>query len=525
MERSEKIMDSCKHPPLPWGRLFTRVIAGGGEYWLTRFVFLRLLGLVYLVAFLSLVNQVLPLIGSSGLLPAKHFLARFGVRFASRWEAFLACPSLFWIDSSDGVLVTMACAGVALSAVVLSGFANSLVMAAIWLLYLSFVNIGQVWYGYGWEIQLLETGFLAIFICPFLDARPFPRSPPPLPVIWLLRWLTLRVMLGAGLIKIRGNTCWRDLTCLYYHYETQPIPNPLSRWIHHLPTWFHQLGVLYNHLAELVAPLLVFGPRVWRHVAGMVMVIFQFLLMLSGNLSFLNWLTIAAFVGCFDDRFLRRILPRRIVAAAQQAAEHGRTASTQQVVSWLLVVLVAWLSIGPVRNLLARRQVMNRSFDRLHLVNTYGAFGSVGKVRYEIILEGTREKLITPDTVWQEYEFRAKPGDPYKTPPLISPYHYRIDWQIWFAAMSTPERHPWMVHLIWKLLHNDPGAVNLIAKNPFPEEPPRYIRAELFHYEFTELGDPSGAVWKRTRIQPWLKPLAADDRQLQHALRVNGWLP
>ena len=166
---------------------------------------------------------------------------------------------------------------------------------------------------------------------------------------------------------------------------------------------------------------------------------------------------------------------------------------------------------------------MNRSFDRLHLVNTYGAFGSVTKTRYEIILEGTTEKVITPDTRWQEYEFKAKPGDPYQTPPVISPYHYRIDWQIWFAAMSTPERHPWTIHLIWKLLHNDPGAVSLIAKNPFPSEPPRYVRAELYQYEFAAQGNPSHAVWKRTRIRSWLAPTSTDSQQLRRFMRAHGW--
>ena len=198
------------------------------SYWLTRFVILRLLGLVYLVAFWSLANQVLPLIGSHGLLPAASFLTRLETHFGSRLDAFGRVPSVFWLGVGDATLTIGAWVGVALSLLVVLGFADAIVMAVLWALYLSFVHIGQDWYGYGWEIQLAETGFLAIFLCPLLDPRPFPRRPPPTPVVWLFRWLIFRIMVGAGLIKLRGDPCWRDLTCLYYHYETQPLPNPLS---------------------------------------------------------------------------------------------------------------------------------------------------------------------------------------------------------------------------------------------------------------------------------------------------------
>jgi len=217
-------------------------------------VFLRLLGAVYFLAFLSLANQIIPLIGESGLLPAQNFLEAFGLQFETRLDAFIELPTLFWIHISDGLLFILALIGVVLSFVMLIGFANAPLLFLVWFLYLSFVHIGQIWYGYGWEIQLLETGFLAVFMVPLIDPRPFPRMPPPAPVVWLLRWLTFRIYFGAGLIKIRGDECWRDLTCLYYHYETQPLPNPLSPWFHYLPKWFHKLGVVWNHFIELIVP-------------------------------------------------------------------------------------------------------------------------------------------------------------------------------------------------------------------------------------------------------------------------------
>jgi len=493
------------------------------RYWLTRFLILRLLGLVYFVAFLSLAQQVLPLIGAHGLLPAATFLDRVRAHVVSPLDGFLRVPSLFWLDVSDRALILGAYAGTALSLLVLAGFANAILMAVLWALYMSFVHIGQDWYGYGWEIQLLETGFLAIFLCPLVDARPFPRRPPPVAVIWLFRWLIFRIMLGAGLIKLRGDPCWRDLTCLYYHYETQPIPNPLSRTLHFMPHWFQKAGVLFNDLAELVSPWFVFGPRAARHTAGAILVCFQIFLILSGNLSFLNYLTIVPALACFDDSWLSRVLPRAFAMRAERAEREAVASGAQRIVAGALVVLVAYLSIGPVENLLSAEQAMNTSFDRFDLVNTYGAFGSVGRVRPEIVFEGTSDAMITASTEWRAYEFRCKPGDPMRRPCVVAPYQERLDWQIWFAAMSVPEEYPWTLHLVWKLLHNDPGALSLLANDPFPGSPPRFIRARLFRYRFAPPGDPSGAWWTRTEIRTWLPPLSADDPRLERFLAAYGW--
>jgi lipase maturation factor len=494
-------------------------------YWLTRFVILRLLGVVYFFAFLSLATQVLPLIGSHGLLPAGPFLDRVGDYFGSRLDGFLRFPSVFWIDTSDTLLLTLAWTGVVLSLLVVLGFANSILLLVMWALYMSYVHIGQDWYGYGWEIQLLETGFLAVFLCPLLDPRPFPLRPPPTPVIWLFRWLAFRIMLGAGLIKIRGDACWRDLTCLYYHYETQPIPNPLSRWLHFMPKWFHRSGVVWNHVCELGAPWLGFGPRRIRHVGGFLMVTFQIILIFSGNLSFLNYLTIVPMLACFDDSLLRRVLPGALVRRSDRAVLQARPSGGQTIIVAVLALLVAFLSYDPVMNLMSSHQAMNTSFNRLSLVNTYGAFGSVGKERHEIVFEGTDDEMVTDATRWKEYEFVAKPGDPARRPAIIAPYQPRLDWQIWFAAMSAPERYPWTVHLIWKLLHNDAGALSLLANNPFPDHPPRFIRAQYYLYQFAPPGNAEGLYWRRTPVGMWIPPLSVDDSRLRRFLTAHGWLP
>jgi hypothetical protein len=492
-------------------------------YWLTRFVVLRLLGVVYLVAFLSLARQAVPLLGEHGLLPVSTYLDRLVAHFGSRRDAIVAVPSFFWLALSDRLLVAGACLGATLALLVVAGFANALIMLMLWALYLSYVHVGQLWYGYGWEIQLLETGVLATFLCPLLDVRPFPRRPPPTAVVWLLRWLTFRIMIGAGLIKLRGDPCWRDLTCLYWHYETQPIPNPLSRILHFMPHWFQQLGVLYNHLAELVAPWFVFGPRPARHAAGIVLVVFQVILILSGNLSFLNWLTIVPILACFDDGLLGRVLPAGLGRRAAQAEATAKASGAQTIAVGALVAVVAVLSIRPVQNLFSSRQAMNTSFDPLDLVNTYGAFGSVGRERDEIVFEGTADAAVSERTRWREYEFKCKPGDPLRRPCVASPWQWRLDWQIWFAAMTTPEGAPWTVHFVAKLLANDPDTLSLLARNPFPDAPPRYIRALLYRYTFAPPGNPEGAWWHRQLLGSWLPPLAVDDSRLRRFLELYGW--
>jgi len=362
---------------------------------------------------------------------------------------------------------------------------------------------------------------LSIFLCPLLDGRPFPKSRPPILVIWLFRWLGFRIMVGAGLIKLRGDECWRDLTCMYYHYETQPIPNPISRYLHFAPHWFHKIETLWNHTVELVVPWFSFVPRTARHVAGALLVLFQVFLIISGNLSFLNYLTIIPFLACFDDTFLRHVLPKSLVKRAEEAAARSHSSRVNNGIVVALSILVAWLSVAPVLNLVGGRQLMNYSFDPLDLVNTYGAFGTVGRERDEITFEGTENAVITGETKWKEYEFVAKPGDPNQRPAFIAPYQPRIDWQIWFAAMASPGDYPWTFHFVWKLLHNDPDTLSLLANNPFPDKPPHYIRARLYRYRFASVGEKGW--WRRELISEWLPALSTDNQELRRLMGAMHW--
>jgi hypothetical protein len=502
-------------------QFFEWVFRGGDEYRLTRFVILRLLGFVYAVAFLAAANQLVPLIGEHGLTPVVQSL-QHARSVVGPFHGLIQLPTLFWLGISDNALTIFAWIGFALSVVVLAGYANSIILLVLWAMYMSIVHIGDIWYGYGWETQLLETGFLSVFLCPLIDPRPFPKRPPPILVLWLFRWLGFRIMVGAGLIKLRGDSCWRDLTCMYYHYETQPIPNPISRFLHFAPHWFHKLETAWNHFIELVVPWFSFGPRIARHIAGVFLISFQILLIVSGNLSFLNYVTIIPFLACLDDTFWRRVLPGPIIRAADRVDSEPNLSGLQFGVVVALTLLVAWLSAKPVMNLVSERQAMNTSFDRLDLVNTYGAFGVVGRERDEIIFEGTVDAVIGSDTKWRPYEFKAKPGDPNRAPPFIAPYQPRIDWQIWFAAMASPREYPWTLHFVWRLLHNDEGTLSLLANNPFPDAPPHYIRARLYRYHFTPLGE--NGWWTREPIGEWLPALSIDDSQFRRLLTTMNWL-
>lgn len=493
-------------------------------YWLTRFVILRLFGIIYVVAFLVAINQVIPLMGSDGLLPLPYFTSYAKGALGSQGAAFFRLPSIFWFWNSDAALLTFAWTGLVLSLVVVAGFANVPILTALWLIYMSFVHVGQEWYGYGWEIQLIESGFLAIFLCPLLDMRPFPKHPPPMLIITLFRWLTFRVMLGAGLIKIRGDEVWRNGTALYYQFETQPMPGPLSRWFHFLPKSLLKMGVWYNHLAELIAPWFVFWPRIARHIAGIVIISFQFTIFLSGNLSFLNWLTILPALACFDDGFWSKILPGKLVAKAKEANDNATQSKPMNVTALVVTLVVALLSIQPAFNLMSPRQIMNTSFDPLNLVNTYGAFGTVGRERMNIVFEGTNDDQPTDSATWRPYIYKGLPVRLNERPSQVAPYHLRLDWQMWFAAMSAPEDYPWTYHLVWKMLHNDNTVAALFRENPFPGKPPKFIRAVLYQYQFAKPGNKEGLWWIRKKISDWIPATSADDPQLKDFLKKQGWI-
>ena len=468
----------------------------GNEYWLARTVFQRGLGAIYLSAFVVALVQFRPLLGERGLLPVPQLLA--AVRF---WDA----PSIFHWRYSDRLLVVVSWCGIALASAAMLGLTDLLptpfamaVWFALWALHLSIVNVGQTFYAFGWESLLCETGFLAIFLGNAQVA-------PPIALVYLIRWLVFRVEFGAGLIKMRGDRCWRDLTCLYYHHQTQPMPGPLSWYFHHLPRRFHRLEVLGNHFAQLVAPVFLFAPQPIASVAGLIVISTQGWLVLSGNFAWLNVITMVLAASSLDDATLGHLLPLGAVAQGSDILPLWYGGLVLAVTA-----LIVALSYRPARNLLSRRQLMNYSFDPFHIVGTYGAFGSVTKERDEVIVEGTTDAVVTPQTEWREYGFKAKPGDIRRRPPQLAPYHLRLDWLMWFAAKSSPAYHDWFVPFVTKLLQADRPTLALLRQDPFGGEAPRFVRARLYRYRFTTPAErrQSGAWWHRELLGDYLPPVS-----------------
>jgi hypothetical protein len=289
-----------------------------------------------------------------------------------------------------------------------------------------------------------------------------------------------------------------------------------------MPPWFHSAGVLFNHFVELVVPFFVFAPRTPRHAAGLLIVAFQGVLIVSGNLSFLNWLTIVVAIACFDDRLLGRLVPRRLVErAGALAEERAEPSRAQRVVSIGLLAVIGVLSVQPALNLVSPRQLMNFSFDRLHLVNTYGAFGSVSRERYEVVIEGTMDEVPDDDAEWLAYELPCQPGDPMRAPCVASPYHYRLDWQMWFAALSDYEREDWIVRLAYLLLRGEPSVRSLFERDPFGGRAPRFLRARLFRYELFRAGP---GWWRREPAGTYLRVLSPSDPEMVEFLQDRGLL-
>jgi hypothetical protein len=490
--------------------VYAAILKGNEDYWLPRLMFQRGLGLVYLIAFLVAVNQWIPLLGEHGLLPARLYLKKI---------SFRAAPSIFFWSSNDATFRAAAWIGLALSCIVLVGLADrytnwlsAAVWFSLWALQLSFLHAGQTFYAFGWETMLAEAGFYAIFLGAQHSA--------PVPItMWMLRWMEFRVMFGAGLIKLRGDPCWKALTCLDTFYETQPMPNPLSWYFQWLPAWAHRSGVLANHFVELIVPFGFFAPQPIATIAGLITIAFQLTLMLGGNLSFLNLLTIVLAVPVLDSRFLARILPLRpgLLVSPGPVLRYAAAA---------LALAVVILSVPVVFNMLSSGQLMNYSYNPLELVNTYGAFGSIGRTRYEVIVEGTDASELTPLTEWREYEFRGKPGDVRRTPPQIAPYHLRLDWLMWFAAMSEFSREPWFVNFIAKLLEGDRAVLGLLRRNPFRDHPPHFVRARLFAYRFTTPAErrETRVWWKRELIGSYFPAVSLDTPGFRRVLEAQGWL-
>eukprot|EP01084_Bolivina_argentea_P302211 521617_1 len=498
-------------------------------YWLTSILILRSMAFVYLIAFSVAYFQNKPLIGTNGLYPYTHALEQHASNHTSYWDRFISAPTLLWLmPYSNDSLDQIALCGMLLSSfVLLFGYAlcHFSVFVSLWMLYHSLANVGGLFYGQslpgmeddyrggiGVESQLLETGFLAIFLC---RTRLMPwkyKQKPSKLIILLFLWLSLRVMIGAGMIKIRAGGCWLDYTCMYYHYETQPNPSPMAWVLHNNPVWCHHVEVAMNHFIELIAPWLLFVPvRKVRIGCVLLQIVFQFALITSGNLSFINWVTMVAVLAGLDDAFCGHYLWFLFSHKEREhTVEKKKESEGFCFYKWLCVgvfALIGYLSVDAVHNILSPEQIMNTSFDAFRVVNSYGAFGSVGKERFEVVLSMTGDACVDEETSWTEIVFECKPGPLDRRPCVITPYHYRLDWQIWMAGFPphNPSMHPWIYSFVAQLLRKDAHTIQLLDEsNTFDNV--THIKADVFKYEFTKQWTDHN-WWRRRFISAYLPPI------------------
>ena len=460
----------------------------------TQWIFLRCLAVIYGIAFASLAVQVTGLIGERGITPASQFLGRIAAGFGAM--RFIAVPTLFWINASDPVLEGAAIVGVALAALLFFGYVERLALALLFVLYLSFSVAGQEFLSFQWDALLLETGFLAIF---------FGRSGSGLlTVAWLYRALDFRLYFLSGFVKLSSHDpTWRNLTALEYHYHTQPLPNIVAWYMDKLPDWFQRASAFSALAVELVAPFLIFAPRRLRMAGAYALLGLQALIFVTGNFAFFNLLAAAITLFLFDDQALRRFVPGRVREGAVPAMRKPARAGAA-----LLAVLILTLGVTQVAaSTVGAPQPLNALVQLVgpyQIVNSYGLFRVMTTTRPEIILEGSDD-----GETWIPYEFRYKPGDLSRAPRWVEPHQPRLDWQMWFAALEDYQSNPWFVGLVLRLLEGSPEVTALLQSNPFPQHPPRFIRAMSYSYTFTgyETHRRTGRWWNRSPIGIYLPPV------------------
>ena len=505
-------------------------------FWARRW-FLRALGLIYLLAFMSLWVQVDGLIGSDGVSPLNQFLA--AVRSQLGRDAYTLLPTLCWFNSSNTFLHFLCGGGVVVSLLLIFGIAQALSLAVLFGFYLSLTIAGQTFLNFQWDVLLLETGFLAIFFAPWrlwprelmlwpVSAIPATPAPVSRAVLFSLKFLLFKLMLMSGVVKLTSGDDswgwvnhsfhWSALAALDYHYWSQPLPTVFSWWADKSPEWFKHFSVAFCLSVEIVVPFFIWAPRRPRLIAAGLMIFLQLAIAVTGNYCFFNLLTIALCLLLIDDAVVSRMEGR---APASRASQELRPPITESVTyrlsiyAAIIVIIVtvpinAWLIFSAFKPRARPPHALANIYEQLEafrIVNGYGLFRVMTKDRCEIVLEGSTEGVE-----WLPYEFKWKPGDVKRAPGWCAPHQPRLDWQMWFAALESPQQNPWFVGLIVKLLQGSHDVNRLLAHNPFPDKPPRYIRAMFYRYRFTTVSElrQTGAWWKRQELREYLPTVSLD---------------
>jgi predicted DCC family thiol-disulfide oxidoreductase YuxK len=511
-------------------------------FWARRW-FLRMLGLIYLIAFVSLWVQVDGLVGSNGMSPVSQFLPVVRQQFGL--DAYFLLPTLCWFDSSNTFLHFLCGGGVVLSLFLIFGVAPALSLVVLFIFYLSLTIAGQVFFNFQWDVLLLEAGFLSILLAPWRlwprdlllwpgSARPGATtsaiaSPVSRAGLFLLKFLLFKLMLMSGVVKLTSGDDswgwvnhsfhWSALTALDYHYWSQPLPTVFGWWADKTPEWFKHFSVAFCLAVEIIAPFFIWAPRRPRLFAAGLMIFLQMVIALTGNYCFFNLLTIALCLLLIDDAAIGRSMEGR--APASPASQALRPPNARLIMSRLstyatIAVIVvtfpinAWLIFSAFKPQSRPPGWLANFYEQLEafrIVNGYGLFRVMTKDRCEIVIEGSTDGIN-----WAPYEFKWKPGDVKRAPGWCAPHQPRLDWQMWFAALGTPEQNPWLIGLIVRLLEGSRDVTGLLAHNPFPDKPPNYIRAMFYRYRFTNIEEhrQTGAWWKRQELREYLPTISRD---------------
>jgi predicted DCC family thiol-disulfide oxidoreductase YuxK len=458
------------------------------RYQLVSFLFLRLFGLITLCAFISFAVQAQGLIGSRGILPLHELVDALAPRLGA--ARFVLVPMVFWLNDSDLAISAVCWAGAGFSLMLALNLLPRLSLVLIYALYLSLLYAGQTFMTFQWDTFLLETAIVALVM-----------SFSPTIGVWLARWLLFRFMFMSGVVKlISGDPNWRDLSALSYHFLTQPLPTPLAWYAAQLPAGVLKAATGAMFFVELVLPFLIFCPRRLRFVAATGILILQNCILLTGNYNWFNLQTMLLCLPLLDDAALRRLLPGRVVAlmparaknqAPRRAATIAVNAAALMLVALSLVQMDERFGGAPIGLAMA----VDNLFEPFHLTSPYGLFAVMTTTRNEIIVEGSDDGVQ-----WREYEFRYKPGDVNRRPPWNIPHQPRLDWQMWFAALDVAEQNPWFSRFLERLLQNEPSVTALLERNPFPDHPPTYVRAELYDYTYAGSAARSGGQWWERRL-------------------------
>ena len=477
------------------------------EYETASRAFVRVLAATYLVAFVSLLVQVRGLAGSRGILPLAPFLAAVRDRYGS--EAYLLCPTVFWLGAGDGALSLVCGAGAALAAILmLTLFAPALTLLVLWALYLSVVTGTRTFLGFQWDNLLLEAGFIAIFLGP-LRLGPWRRegAPPARGAVRLLQWLLFRLVFTSGVVKLAARTpAWRDLTAMDVHYETQPLPTWTAWYMHQLPHVWQAASEIVMFVIELGAPLLIFAPRRLRHGGAAAMIALQVLILATGNYAFFNLLSIGLCLLLLDDT----VWPVRWRRAPAETVRPSRWRRLLVPFGVLLFLFATIEMLDRMRIDLPWPQALRTVQEKIEpfrSINSYGLFADMTTFRHEIVVQGSNDGVT-----WLDYEFKWKPGFPGRRPLFVAPHQPRLDWQMWFAALATYQRNPWFGAFLRRLLEGSPDVIALLERNPFPEAPPKEIRAVLYDYHFTGFAERSkgGFWWRREYLGPYGPIISAE---------------